>query len=91
MQRAGRRRNYRCRWHSKGGTTFTLTWDTFCARAIANCVAFPVVLRARPQRELFSTPVSTGITGLHICICARNLEVLTPEPNHKKIVQFVPF
>jgi len=38
-----------------------------------------------------STPVSTGITGRHSCICARNLEVLTPEPNHKKYVQFVPF
>jgi len=41
QQRAGRRRNSRCRWRSKSGTNFVLTWDTFCARAIANCVAFP--------------------------------------------------
>jgi len=28
QQRSGRRRNSRCRWLSKSGTNFTLTWDT---------------------------------------------------------------
>ena len=50
LQRAGRRRNSRCRWRSKSGTTFTLMWDTFSPGPSLNASHFPVVMRARPQR-----------------------------------------
>jgi len=46
---------------------------------------FRVVVRARPQTELFSPHVFSGKNRPHRCICARNLEVLTPEPNQKKM------
>jgi len=55
LQRARRRRNWRCRWRSKSGTTFTLMWDTFCARAVAKCVAFPGGV-ARAPAEIVVLP-----------------------------------
>jgi len=45
---------------------------------------FRVVVRARPQTDLFSPHVLRAQSRPHSCICAGNLEVLTPEPNQKK-------
>jgi len=86
LQRARRRRNWRCRWRSKSGKTFTLMWDTFCARAVAKCVAFPGG-DARAPAEIVVLPANSlsGKNGGRSCICARNLEVLTPEPSQKEM------
>jgi len=63
QQRAGRRRNSRCRALSKSVTSFTLMSRSIERAASPVASQFRVVMRARPQRELFFPRLEVFPTG----------------------------
>jgi len=78
QQRTGRRRDSRCRWRSQSVTVLVTSVTLICASGIAIYVAFPCDdARAPAERVQRPTCLEVKNRSARLCICARNLEVLT--------------